>query len=165
MRESLARAVNAGSLEWDELQVAEVDRVAALSAGSHLGSYLLRIREGAQPEWLHRAMLIISKRLHDKYRLARSVADAVATQSLIEWVRPHCRKCGGARELMGESIKIICPSCRGAGVHRWTDTERKAKIGAWGARIEQGLAFAQAEITREVGGTVGAARDRLGKKD
>lgn len=161
MKEILARAVNASSLEWDDTHETQVDRVAAMAGGSHLGSYLLRIREGAQPEWAHRAMLILAHRVIKRHHLSRSIAEKIAAQALVEWTYPHCPDCGGAREVMGEKIRILCPSCKGTGVRRWTDTERKEYIGAWGGRVEQGLSFVLAEITSATGGIVYAARVRL----
>lgn len=163
MKEILARAVNASSLEWEETHETQVDRVAAMAGGSHLGSYLLRIREGAQPEWAHRAMLILARRLIKRHHISRSIAEKIAAQALVEWAYPHCPDCGGAREVMGEHIRILCPSCKGTGVRRWTDSERRGYIGAWGVRVEQGLSFVMAEITSATGGMVNVARTRLGR--
>jgi predicted RNA-binding Zn-ribbon protein involved in translation (DUF1610 family) len=162
MREALARAVNSSDLEV-EVYVTDVDRVAALSAASELGSLLLRLREGGQTEFAHRAMLLLSKRVHDKYRLARTISNSVATQAIMEWAYPHCRSCGGAREIMNDKIKITCPTCGGIGVRRYSDGERRQAIGAWGGRIELALYHALAEITHESTGGVGKARDRMGR--
>lgn len=163
MRESLATSVNAKNLEWDEHE-RQVDRVAAMSAGTHLGSYLIRVREGAQTEFAHRAMLIIAKRIIKRYRLNRGIAEAVATQSIMEWVGPHCRCCGGTRERMMEDVKVSCHVCNGSGVHRFSDSERKKSIGAWGGRIEDGLNFALAEITTAAAQMANGARVKLGRE-
>lgn len=162
MREALATSVNAKNLEWGDHEK-QVDRVAAMSAGTHLGSYLIRVREGAQTEFAHRAMLIISKRLHDRYRLARSIADKVAAQAIMEWVGPHCRCCGGTRERMVAETKVSCHVCHGSGAHRFSDSERKKSIGAWGGRIEDGLNFALAEITTASALMANGARLKLGR--
>lgn len=161
MNELLARAVNAKSMEWEENHESQVDRVAAMAGGSHLGSYLLRIREGAQPEWAHRAMLILARRIIKCHHISRSIAEKISAQALVEWAYPHCPDCGGAREVMGEHIRILCPSCNGAGIRRWTDAERREYIGAWGGRIERGLSFAMRDITVATGEMVYAAKVRL----
>lgn len=161
MRESLARAVNSSDLEMEEY-VTDVDRVAAMSAGSHLGSYLLRVRDGGQVEFAHRAMLILAKRVIKRHHIARTMAEAIAAQALIEWVRPHCRACGGARELMIDSKPTPCPTCGGSGVHRHSDSERRAIIGAWGGRVEIGFNYAAAEITAAAADMATGAKVRLG---
>jgi len=161
MRQCLARAVNSSNLEMETFET-DVDRVAAMAAGTHLGSYLLRIRDGGQVEFSHRAMLILARRIHKRHRIVRTLAEAIATQALIEWIKPWCRACGGARELMIDSKPTTCPKCGGSGVHRHSDRERRSAIGSWGGRIETGFNYAAAEISSAAADMATGARARIG---
>ena len=53
----------------------------------------------------------------------------MAAAAIIELIHPYCTTCGGAREIMGEKIKVICPTCSGIGVRRYTDSERAKMVG------------------------------------
>lgn len=162
MRECLSRAVNSKNLEMEAYET-DVDRVAAMAAGSHLGSYLLRVRDGGQVEFAHRAMLILARKVIKRHHVARTMAEAISTQALIEWVRPWCRACGGARELMIDSKPTPCPTCGGSGVHRHSDAERRSAIGAWGGRVEDGFNYVSREITSAAADMATGARVRLGR--
>lgn len=161
MRESLAKSVNAKNLEWDDYEK-QIDRVAAMSSGTELGSMLLRTREGGQREFAHRVMLIIASRLIKRFRLNRDIAEKVSTQAIIEWCQPHCRTCGGARQMMTNKI-VECHTCNSSGVHRYTDMERRQFIGSFGVRIEQALIEAHCIITGESGYTIRESSIRLGR--
>jgi len=62
---------------------------------------------------------------------------------------------------MGAKLKIVCPACDGVGVRRYTDSERRRIIGAWGGMVSDGYDLALATITGAVAATVGIARDKL----
>lgn len=160
MRESLARAVNSSDMGM-EIYTTDVDLVAAMSAGTHLGSYLLRVRDAGQTEFSHKAMLLLAHKIIKRFRLSRKIAENVAAQALIEWLRPHCRCCGGTKQIIVDKI-IPCHQCGGSGVHRFTDTERRVKIGAGGRSVSDGLDYAQRIITQAACGMAVRARARLG---
>lgn len=161
MREALAHAVNSSNLGMEESYEHDADKIAAMAFGPRLGSLLVRYRDGGQARWKGQATCMIAYKLIRKLRLNRELSLKIATHALHEWADPHCLTCGGAREVMGERIKVICHVCNGTGIRRYTDIERKNAIGGCGGKIEDGLRLAHATITGAVAGTVGVALVQL----
>ena len=64
-------------------------------------------------------------RFRDRYKAESSnVAFRVVNQSLDEFLFPFCTKCLNAKEIMFGELKIVCPSCNGSGLRRFSDTSR-----------------------------------------
>lgn len=49
--------------------------------------------------------------------------------ALSEWLLPHCETCRGAKEMIAGPKRIICPTCEGYGVKRYSDRERQLFLG------------------------------------
>lgn len=160
MRELLASAVSSSHLESQEFEC-DCDRLGAMAFGPRLGSLLFRIREGGQPKWRREAAIVLGARLRRRVRLDPYLAIKIAAAALLEWERPHCRACNGAREIQAAHLKIVCPVCEGVGVHRWSDRERKKLIGGIGGLIDQGLIEAHVIISGAVGSLTATAREQL----
>ena len=67
--------------------------------------------------------------LTDAYRTrykadSEALAVDLVVQALAEWINQSCRDCGGARELVVGDLKVICNTCGGTGLHRYSDFER-----------------------------------------
>ena len=161
MREALAASVGSSNLKFDPEYERAADRVAAIGFGPRLGSLLIRYRDANQVRWEREIIARLAKRIIRKLPITHSIAAKVAECALSEWARPHCATCGGARVIMGAMLKVVCPACDGIGVRRYTNSERRRIIGAWGGMVSDGYDLALATITGAVAATVGIARDKL----
>ena len=160
--EAFARAENSSDLGFEEDVVHDVDRLTALAGGSTLGGYLFRVREAGQPAWSRRVVLILAARMVRKHRIGRSIANAAAACCLEEFVFPHCRTCGGAREIVGTHLRVECDQCGGSGKQRYGNGYRRAKIGTYGRAIDLAMAEAHVQMTNALGAFLGRASGRLG---
>jgi hypothetical protein len=137
MRESVGLACNSTDLEWCEFSVHDVDRLTALAyAGkvSPLGAEMYRLLVAGDQQSFVRATNIVADRM-----LARNIKDGmpfswrlqIARQAVGEIVRPHCRVCNGAREIIESErgLRIVCTGCGGFGTHKYKDEERAKGIG------------------------------------
>ena len=158
---SLARAANSSDLEIEPGVVHDVDRVAAMAGGNTLGGYLFRYGVAQQPQWGKRIVLILSSRLVHARLVARPVAERVAACALMEFAHPHCRACGGGRELTIDKVKVTCPTCGGSGLHRHTDAERRAVLGVYGSRVAVAMSRCLSYLSDALGAFLGRAAGRL----
>lgn len=166
--ESLAVAVSAASLEWSDHATRPIDLVAALSGASALAADILRARS-SDTSALRRATLLLARdsmKVGKKHRLYLSPTQSVAfsAAAMMEVLNPSCRTCHGASVVVADQLKIACPTCSGAGVHRYGDVERAKNCGVdparwsqWQRRYELVLALARAEDN-----AAAAARFKLG---
>lgn len=162
MREQLARASSSGDLESIDGRLGDVERIAAMAFGPRLGSLLIRYRDGGQERWRREAILLVAHRVARKVRTNSDLSVKIATQALNEWDMPHCKTCGGSRELMAGDVRVICQSCNGVGVHRYSDSDRQSAIGGWGGKISRGFDVAMVTISSAVASSVSTARAQLG---
>ncbi len=160
--EAFARAENSSDLEMEPESVRDVDRVIALAGGNVLGGLLFRVREGGQPQWSRRVVLIVARRMIRRYRLGRQIAERAAACALEEFVFPYCRVCGGAREIVGGNLRVECHACQGSGKQRYSDGYRKRRIGCYGRVIDRAMAEAHHEMTNALGAFLGRASGRMG---
>lgn len=161
MRESLAHAVGSGNLAMRDEVIRDVDRIAAMGRGCELGSMLLRLREGEQKQWGARCAYIIARRIQKRFRFTATISQSIAVCAILEWSKPHCHSCNGAREIQTDTLKIVCPACSGIGVHRWSNKDRRQMIGAYTAKIGDAVGFAHVAISEAVCEVVGVARKNL----
>ena len=160
--EAFARAENSSDLGMKSGVVHDIDRVIAIAGGDTLGGLLFRVRDAGQPQWSRRVVLILARRMMGRHHLGRAIAEAAAAVALEEFVFPHCRVCGGARELMGANLKVTCDACGGSGRQRYSDAHRRARIGTYGRLIDLGIADAHKDMNNAVSGLLARAHGRLG---
>lgn len=160
-KESLARATNSTNMEMEPGVVHDADRVAAMAGGNTLGGLLLRFRESAQPQWARRISLILARRVLHKYRLGHEIALRTAVCALEEFHSPHCITCGGAKELVGANLRVVCDACGGTGKQRYTNGSRRARIGTYGARIDLAMADAHRDMANALAAYLHHANGKL----
>ena len=159
--ESFARAENSNDLGFEAGVVHDIDRVVALAGGSELGGLLFRVREAGQPQWSRRVVLILAREMVHRFRLGRGLAEKTAALALEEFVFPHCRVCGGARELVGETLRVTCHACEGTGKQRYSNAYRKDRIGCYGRNFELAIAGAHLAMSNAVGAFLARAGGRM----
>lgn len=129
--ERLATSLSDDDLAWSDNRIKAIDHVASMAGASRLGSDLFRAADHDNFA-LKRAVLqlmAMARRKLGRKRMSVTSAQAqtLAIAAIMELLAPYCRTCGGAREVMGAEIKVICPTCDGIGVHRYSDKDR-AKV-------------------------------------
>lgn len=131
--EHLATSLSGSDLSWTEGKTKPVEYVAAMSAATSLGSDIFRAADHdahAMRRAVLQLMSLAAKKLgRNKLSITSAQAQTLAAAAILELINPYCTTCGGAREIMGEKIKVICPTCSGIGVRRYTDSERAKIVG------------------------------------
>ena len=131
--EHLATSLSGSDLSWTEGKTKPVEYVAAMSAATRLGSDIFRAADHdahAMRRAVLQLMSLAAKKLgRNKLSITSAQAQTMAAAAILELIHPYCTTCGGAREIMGEKIKVICPTCSGIGVRRYTDSERAQMVG------------------------------------
>lgn len=131
--EHLAASLSGSDLSWSEGKTKPVEYVAAMSAATRLGSDIFRAADHdahAMRRAVLQLMSLAAKKLgRNKLSITSAQAQTLAAAAILELIHPYCTTCGGAREIMGEKIKVICPTCSGIGVRRYTDSERAKIVG------------------------------------
>ena len=157
MKEALARAVGnpVGLGEAASHDSSPVDRLHALAWALRDGGELMElgaalilldlanvrsVREAHRAADLLALMLVSRKHLRVRPKQARRLA----IQALREAIAAACPSCHGTGETPAESAQAVegavpmrvCQRCRGVGVRRWTDAERRdAGIGRQQERV------------------------------
>ena len=131
--EHLATSLSGSDLGWAEGKTKPVEYVAAMSAATRLGSDIFRAADHDAHAFKRAILQLMSLAARELGRKSISItsglAQTMAAAAILELINPYCTTCGGAREIMGEKIKVICPTCSGIGVHRYTDSERAKMVG------------------------------------
>lgn len=130
LKESVGVAISHG------LAPGTADRIGAFAMAGKLGIVLWEWRYGGLPKADHCENLLTTrtaKRLRVRYVGSQKITylriRKTAKQVLREWYSPECQMCVGVKEISGEHKRVVCPSCDGQGVKRYTDTERAEAIG------------------------------------
>lgn len=125
LREAYAGTAFA-NLDWSEIGERPIDRVAAAGWASELGVELWKAKYQKSPGSVVRACNGLLKRFKDRYHSEdRDMCLRVAHQCLLEYLRPNCGTCLGRGEVALENgVKIICKTCNGTQVKRYSDFER-----------------------------------------
>lgn len=164
--ERLAISVVTDNLEHNETKTMPVELVASLSGASSLGSDMMRSADydGAA---LRRALLLLTRDAVKRLNMERGFAFKLALAAIQETLHGNCRQCHGSGQVVAGELKIICPRCKGNGIHRWTDKERsaaaKVRAESW-PKCEKKYLAVLAMVTDDYLRTPIAARHKLGDK-
>lgn len=125
MKEAMSHVLHS-SLEWDDSEHERaVDKLTAFSYSERFATLLWRFKYANDSSAYKPIIYMLARSL----KLSRSVAVKVAEQALHEWIFSFCPVCLGAKETMAGELRVVCPSCDGSGVARFSDKEREAKLG------------------------------------
>lgn len=116
--------VSYASLEWDENTEKAVDRVAAAALASPLGLLLWKAKYLLEADAYRRVQIALGEIYGKRYRDAAPIRAALVGQALREFLAPSCRTCRGVGEHMLEDRRVVCDTCGGSKIHRYTDAER-----------------------------------------
>src|SRR5574337_251480 len=111
LRESYAAAALA-SLEWSPERERAIDRIAAAGKADKLGIEIWRCKYSLESKAYRNAARMLQARFQERYRSEMPfIAEACTLEALGEFLGPACSMCNGARELITESLKVICETC------------------------------------------------------
>lgn len=116
--------VSFASLEWNENTERAVDRVAAAALANPLGLLLWKAKYLLESDAYRRAQTALGEIYGKRYRDVPTVRAALVGQALREFLAPSCRTCHGVGEHMLEDRRVVCETCGGSKIHRYTDQER-----------------------------------------
>lgn len=120
MRESIGSSLDKSLL--DRAENAPVVRIAALAKAPRLGSMLWRLKYGADAACYKTAALLHARRL-PRY-IGHTMRRQAAETALREWLSDLCHTCLGAREMMIGERRVVCGTCNGLGMRRYSDRDR-----------------------------------------
>jgi len=124
LREAYA-ATALASLEMDAERERAVDRVAAAGRAPRLGMDIWRARYQLEGKSYQDALNGLLAHFRARYGAeTREMSQRVVDQAFHEFMSDRCKDCNGARELMAGELRVICQTCEGYGVRRYTDFER-----------------------------------------
>lgn len=93
-----------------------IDRIAAFSRASRLGTLLWRLKYGFDASVYQRTADLLASESHTTTQLAEML--------IREWLNPNCEQCGGNCEYLISDKRIVCPKCNGLGLKRYSDHAR-----------------------------------------
>jgi len=98
------------------VQEMPVDRIAAFSRASRLGTLLWRLKWGFDATVYKRTTELLADEAHTSPKMAEML--------IREWLNPNCEACRGAKETILCDRRILCPKCQGLGLKRYSDHAR-----------------------------------------
>ena len=123
LRESWANTVVA-PMDWG-LGERPIDRIAAGGFADTLGITLWRVKYQNSVTDYHKAAEEIFTRLSKKYpKTPPEMTRKLVDNALHEYLAPFCTACNGRKELVIANLRVICKTCDGAGIKRYTDQAR-----------------------------------------
>lgn len=168
--ERLGISLESGDLKWSGHQVRDIDFVAAAGMTKpELGILLIRAYVGNDAGAVKLATWLATKQSR-RYlpNIPEGMRRKLAGAAVREFLLPICNPCGGTGKALQGQKWIVCPTCAGTTIKRYTDGERARMIGVdtlgqWGepysrilGRIYDAYYAALVRVGRRMGS--GAAR-------
>ena len=111
-----------------------IDRVAASGRCDATGLAVWKARYQHESSAYNDAIAGLLKDYRERFRGdSADIAKRVVTQALDEFLFPFCSMCSGAKEVIVDKLRVICPKCGGSGVKRYSDSDRARQMRlSWG---------------------------------
>jgi hypothetical protein len=136
LREAYAATATA-SLEWSEQRERAIDRVAAAGLAPRLGMDLWRARYQLSLQSFRDAHQGLVQLYQTRYKSETTdMACRIVDEALSEFMGPACTSCNGAREMILDQLKIVCTTCEGSGLRRYSNFERARRMQVSMRRVE-----------------------------
>lgn len=168
IREAVGAALLSTHLET-QAHESPIDRIGALAHAGKLGRLLYHWRYAGQGRLagavLQELLRKARRRLRiGKYHVEHPLLIRACKQAMREWYAPQCGSCQGAREIVSNSLRLVCPVCAGSGMRRYSDAERldalkldPAGYRTWEPRMRELLLI----LTERDGASAGVIRYQL----
>ncbi len=167
LKEALAGTAYA-SLEWSDERERAIDRVAASGKVDPLGILIWKAKYLLEAQAYKDAISGLTQRYRERYKPEMpGMAQKLVEQALSEFLGPGCRTCDGTAERVIEGLKVLCPTCNGSALKRYSDEERSGRMQLSIALIKRmssrmsWLAGELGALDREVGRLLAIELERL----
>jgi hypothetical protein len=128
LREAYAATATA-SLEWSEQRERAIDRVAAAGLAPRLGMDLWRARYQLSLQSFRDAHQGLVQLYQTRYKSETpDMACRLVDEAMSEFLGPACTSCNGAKEMILDHLRIVCKTCDGSGLRRYSDFERARRM-------------------------------------
>lgn len=134
MRESIANALYSGLGDSPEADT-PVTRIGAFAGSTRLGTLLWRLKYANDAKSHKPVMLLLAQGL--PRTMTWTYRRQIASQALQEWLYDMCFTCLGAKHVMADEKRVICPACEGLGKRRYNDKDRQGLSGQWLAEVSK----------------------------
>lgn len=114
-RETISQTLHSNLADERERE-RPIDRLRAFSKAPRLSTLLWRLKYDLDSSALQEAIEALQK--------ASGGNESLCEMAIQEWLGESCKVCKGAREMIAGEKRIVCTSCHGDGLHRYTDTAR-----------------------------------------
>jgi hypothetical protein len=156
------------SLEWSEERERAIDRVAAGGKVPRVGIDLWRAKYLLEAKAYQDVITGLTQLYRSRYKPELpGMAEKLVEQALSEFLGPVCQTCTGTASRMVEGLKVMCPTCGGMALKRYTDEERSGRmqlslglVKRMGLRLSW-LAGELGGLDREVGRLIAIELERL----
>lgn len=148
IREAVGAALLSTHLET-QAHESPIDRVGALAHASKLGRLLYHWRYAGQGRYAGPVLAELARKARKRLRIGKFHEEhptlvLACKQAMREWYAPQCGNCQGAREVVTNKLRLVCPVCSGSGLRRYSDIERllalkldRAGLALWDGRIRE----------------------------
>lgn len=148
IREAIGAALLSSHLETQAHESA-IDRVGALAHASKLGRLLYHWRYAGQGRYAGPVLAELARKARRRLRIGKFHEEhptliRACKQAMREWYSPQCGNCQGAREVVTNKLRLVCPVCTGTGLRRYSDIERlnalaldRAGYEPWNGRMRE----------------------------
>jgi len=148
IREAVGAALLSTHLETQAHESA-IDRIGALARAGKLGRALYHWRYAGQARYAGPVLQEMLRKARRRLRIGKFHEEhptlvRACQQAMREWYAPQCGMCQGAREVVSNKLRLICPVCAGSGMRRYSDAERldalqvePATYQAWEPRLRE----------------------------
>jgi len=160
LRESVGRSTTSHNLGMSDWSERDIDRVAALGCAarfSPMGTDLFRWAYAGDPRAAVRVMVHLADEVRRSFRMPVAFVEGVCRQAMTEFTAWACPVCDGRKDVtLGNGVKVVCDSCDGTGLRRYSNGDRRRGAGfgpgvSYARVIEQPLELAIAVLKREDG--------------
>lgn len=129
--ERLGISLESGDLKWSGHQVRDIDFVAAAGMTKpELGILLIRAYVGNDAGAVKLATWLATKQSR-RYlsNIPEGMRQKLVGAAVREFLVPICTPCGGTGKALQGTKWIVCPTCAGTAIKRYTNGERAGMIG------------------------------------
>jgi predicted RNA-binding Zn-ribbon protein involved in translation (DUF1610 family) len=117
------------SLEWTDEWERAIDKVAASGKIDPLGVLIWKAKYLLEAKAYQDAITGLTARYRHRYKPELpGMAQKLVEQALSEFLGPVCQTCQGTASRMLEGLKVMCPTCGGTTLKRYTDEERSGRM-------------------------------------
>ena len=136
LRESFASTHHA-NLGWNPDHERAIDKVAASGLCDELGVLLWKAKYVSESDAAKKALKELNKRVRERFtHHAGLILSKVVDQAFHEFMSDQCKVCGGRGQIKAGELLVVCETCDGTRIRRYSDFERARSMGLAYGQVE-----------------------------